>query len=80
MRDESAEVNGVQIAYQLHGNPDHLTIMLVHGLSTPLTGWPKLMIAELVPANFQVLLLDNRDMGRALNSWTILLFRTWRWR
>lgn len=63
MIDQYAEVNGVQIAYQLHGDPNHPTIALVHGLSTPLTGWPKQMIAQFIAANFQVLLLDNRDIG-----------------
>lgn len=65
MIDDNAKVNGVDIAYQLHGNPDHPTIMLVHGLSTPLTGWPRLLIAQLVASDFQVLLLDNRDIGRS---------------
>lgn len=65
MIDKNAEVNGVDIAYQLHGNPEHSTIMLVHGLSTPLTGWPKQLIEQLVASEFQVLLLDNRDIGRS---------------
>jgi pimeloyl-ACP methyl ester carboxylesterase len=58
-------VNGVDIAYQLHGNPLHPTVLLIHGLSTPLTGWPSVMVKLLVAANFQVLLLDNRDVGRS---------------
>jgi pimeloyl-ACP methyl ester carboxylesterase len=58
-------VNGVDIAYQLHGNPSHPTLLLIHGLSTPLTGWPSVMVKLLVAANFQVLLVDNRDVGRS---------------
>jgi pimeloyl-ACP methyl ester carboxylesterase len=65
MCENVINVNGVDIAYQLHGNPSHPTLLLIHGLSTPLTGWPKTMVAALVAAHFQVLLLDNRDVGRS---------------
>jgi pimeloyl-ACP methyl ester carboxylesterase len=65
MFENVIKVNGVDIAYQLHGNPLHPTLLLIHGLSTPLTGWPSTMIESLVAANFQVLLLDNRDVGRS---------------
>jgi pimeloyl-ACP methyl ester carboxylesterase len=63
--DNIVNVNGVYIAYQLHGNSLHPTLLLIHGLSTPLTGWPRAMVDSLVAANFQVLLLDNRDVGRS---------------
>jgi pimeloyl-ACP methyl ester carboxylesterase len=65
MIEKVIKVNGVDIAYQLHGNSLHPTLLLIHGLSTPLTGWPKAMIDSFVAANFQVLLLDNRDVGRS---------------
>jgi pimeloyl-ACP methyl ester carboxylesterase len=73
MFENVMNVNGVDIAYQLHGNPLHPTLLLIHGLSTPLTGWPKAMVDALVAANFQVLLLDNRDVGRSeqLNHFSI---------
>jgi pimeloyl-ACP methyl ester carboxylesterase len=63
--DNNINVNGVDIAYQLHGNPSHPTVLLIQGLSTPLTGWPSVMVELLVAANFQVLLVDNRDVGRS---------------
>jgi pimeloyl-ACP methyl ester carboxylesterase len=61
--EDNIKVNAVDIAYQLHGNPSHPTILLIHGLSTPLTGWPSAMIERFVEARFQVLLFDNRDVG-----------------
>lgn len=61
--DYNVNVNGVDIAYQRYGDPQHPTVLLIHGLSTPLTGWPSSMIDAFVAANFQVLLLDNRDVG-----------------
>jgi pimeloyl-ACP methyl ester carboxylesterase len=63
--EDNINVNGVDIAYQLHGNPTDPTILLIHGLSTPLTGWPSAMIESFVAAGYQVLLLDNRDVGRS---------------
>lgn len=59
------KVNGVNIAYQLHGNSEHPTLLLIHGLSTPLTGWPKSMIDQFTDSGYRVLLLDNRDVGRS---------------
>lgn len=63
--EDNINLNGVDIAYQLHGNPADPTILLIHGLSTPLTGWPSAMIERFVAAGYQVLLLDNRDVGRS---------------
>jgi len=60
-----SNVNGIDIAYELHGNPLHPTLLFIQGLSTPLTGWPCVMIERFVAANFHVLLLDNRDVGRS---------------
>lgn len=64
-QDYNVNINGVDIAYQRHGNPQHPTLLLIHGLSTPLTGWPNSMVDAFVAANFQVLLLDNRDIGQS---------------
>jgi pimeloyl-ACP methyl ester carboxylesterase len=63
--DRSINVNGVDIAYQLHGNALHPTLLLIHGLSTPLNGWPIAMVELFVAQGYQVLLLDNRDVGRS---------------
>lgn len=74
-------MNGVDIAYQLHGDEQAPVLLLVHGLSTPLTGWPVEMVNSFVEKGFRVLLLDNRDMGKSqqLNHlptpnllWTVL--------
>ncbi|MFQ3193348.1 MAG: pimeloyl-ACP methyl ester carboxylesterase [Colwellia sp.] len=63
--NKKINVNGVDIAYQLHGDEQAPVILLVHGLSTPLTGWPIEMVDSFVEKGFQVLLLDNRDMGQS---------------
>lgn len=58
-------VNNVDIAYQLHGDDNLPTVLLIHGLATPLTGWPTDMVNDFVSQGFQVLLLDNRDIGKS---------------
>lgn len=63
--ENTAQVNGVKIAYQLHGNSEHPTLLLIHGLSTPLTGWPQVMVNQFTDSGYSVLLLDNRDVGRS---------------
>lgn len=63
--NKKINVNNIDIAYQLHGKEPAPVILLVHGLSTPLTGWPVEMVDSFVEEGFQVLLLDNRDMGQS---------------
>jgi len=58
-------INGIDIAYQLHGDEQNPVLLLVHGLSTPLTGWPVEMVDCFVEKGFCVLLIDNRDMGKS---------------
>lgn len=61
----TVKANGVEIAYELHGNPDAPVILLIHGLGMPMTSWPMEMVNELVEAGYQVLRIDNRDQGRS---------------
>lgn len=63
--NKTVNVNGVDIAYQLHGEEQDPVLLLVHGLSTPLTGWPVEMVDSFVEKGFRVLLFDNRDMGQS---------------
>lgn len=63
--ENTAKVNGVNIAYQLHGDENLPTLLLLHGLSTPLTGWPTQMVKSFVAQGFRVLLVDNRDIGQS---------------
>ncbi|SHH24324.1 alpha/beta fold hydrolase [Ferrimonas marina] len=63
--EATVKVNGVEIAYQLHGESNRPTLLLIHGLSVPLTGWPTEMVQSFIALGYQVLLLDNRDIGRS---------------
>jgi pimeloyl-ACP methyl ester carboxylesterase len=58
-------VNGIDIAYETSGDLSAPTILLISGLSTPLTAWPSALIEAFVESGFRVVLLDNRDIGRS---------------
>ena len=40
-------------------------ILLIHGLATPLTGWPDSLCEGLAARGFRVVRFDNRDIGRS---------------
>lgn len=63
--ESNATVNGVDIAYQIVGASHSPTLLLIHGLSTPLTGWPTKMVHAFVEQGYRVLLVDNRDIGKS---------------
>ncbi len=57
--------NGIDIAYESFGREGDPAILLVHGLATPLTGWPDSLCDGLVRRGFRVVRFDNRDIGRS---------------
>jgi pimeloyl-ACP methyl ester carboxylesterase len=57
--------NGIEIAYETFGNPDHPPIVLVMGLGTQMIAWPDEMCAGLAEEGFHVVRFDNRDVGRS---------------
>ncbi len=58
-----ANVNGVEICYEVSGNPEHEPLLLVMGFTAQLTGWPDEFVAALVNRGFYVIRHDNRDSG-----------------
>ena len=58
-------VNGLDIAYEDHGSKDGPVVLYIHGLGTPLTGWPRSYWEPMVAAGCRVLLMDNRDVGQS---------------
>lgn len=57
--------NGTRLAYELRGDRSNPVVMLIHGLGTPMSGWPEGIIERLVDAGLCVLRFDNRDIGRS---------------
>lgn len=56
-------VNGVEIAYETHGDPSNPALMLVMGLGSQLVHWPDELVDGLVERGLFVVRHDNRDVG-----------------
>jgi pimeloyl-ACP methyl ester carboxylesterase len=57
--------NGIEICYAQDGASADPAVLLVHGLGCQLIQWPDSFVAGLVAAGFNVLRMDNRDVGRS---------------
>ncbi len=55
--------NSVTIAYETHGEPTAPAVLLVMGLGTPLTSWPRNFVEGLAEQGYYVISFDNRDCG-----------------
>ena len=58
-----APVNGIEIAYEPHGDPSAEPLLLVMGLGAQLIAWPIELCDALVDRGFFVIRYDNRDVG-----------------
>jgi 3-oxoadipate enol-lactonase len=58
-----AQVNGVRIYYELHGQGPREPAVLAMGLGTDANGWERVLPA--LSADRRVLVLDNRGVGRS---------------
>ena len=63
MSEQYIRANGIRLAYEEFGQPDHPAMVLVMGLGTQLLGWPLAMCEELARRGFRVIRFDNRDIG-----------------
>ena len=57
--------NDVELCYQTFGDPDGEPLLLVMGLSGPMTWWDQAFCEQLATAGFHVVRYDNRDTGRS---------------
>ncbi len=57
-----ATVNGVRLAFDLHGPTDGEPVLLVCGLSQPAYTWELSILPGLVAAGYRVVTFDNRGM------------------
>jgi pimeloyl-ACP methyl ester carboxylesterase len=57
--------NEVELCYQTFGDPDGEPLLLVMGLSGPMTWWDQELCEQLARAGFHVVRYDNRDTGRS---------------
>jgi proline iminopeptidase len=57
------DANGIQLAYDVQGDPQGEPILLIAGLGLQLISWPETFCSELVRHGFRVIRFDNRDSG-----------------
>ncbi|MBK8321236.1 MAG: alpha/beta fold hydrolase [Betaproteobacteria bacterium] len=58
-----ARANGIDLAYEVKGDPSAPPVLLIMGLGMPLALWPDAFVDGLVASGFRVVLFDNRDVG-----------------
>jgi len=56
---------GIELCYQTYGDPGADPLLLVMGLSAPMTWWSDQLCRQLAGAGFYVIRFDNRDVGRS---------------
>lgn len=57
------KANGVDIEYEVHGDPSKPALLLIMGLGVQLIHWDDEFVDELVQRGFYVIRFDNRDVG-----------------
>jgi len=60
---EFARVGEVEIAYDVHGDPDDPVLLVIPGLGTQMIYWDLPLIEMLTERGFRVVRIDNRDNG-----------------
>ncbi|ABW10277.1 alpha/beta hydrolase fold [Parafrankia sp. EAN1pec] len=58
-------VNGLELAVEVHGDPDGLPLVLVSGMGQHLVGWHPELLASMVRRGYRVIVFDNRDVGHS---------------
>jgi pimeloyl-ACP methyl ester carboxylesterase len=56
---------GIELCYQTWGDPSDEPMLLVMGLSSPLTWWDPELCSMLARRGYYVITFDNRDVGRS---------------
>jgi len=63
MKEERAQVNGIEIAYETIGDPSLPALLLVMGLGTQMIHWDRELCELFAASGFRVIRFDNRDSG-----------------
>ncbi|KJE25001.1 putative hydrolase or acyltransferase of alpha/beta superfamily [Frankia torreyi] len=56
-------VNGIDLAYEIHGDDDGLPLLMIGGLGQQLVGWHPDLLAALARRGYRAIVFDNRDVG-----------------
>jgi len=63
--EQTARVNGIELAYEAFGDPADETILLIMGLGVQMLGWDEQLCRTLAGRGYHVVRFDNRDVGRS---------------
>ncbi len=58
-----AQANGLKLAYETFGNPQHPPLLLIMGLGAQMILWPEDLCERLAAGGYHVIRFDNRDIG-----------------
>jgi pimeloyl-ACP methyl ester carboxylesterase len=61
----TVRVNGIELCYEVLGDPAAEPMLLVMGLGGPMFWWDDDFCADLAARGFRVIRFDNRDVGRS---------------
>ena len=62
---QAALPNGVDLAYEIHGDPSDPAILVVLGITDNITDWPSGLYEPLVSSGYCVIRYELRDSGRS---------------
>lgn len=63
MTEQTADVNGIAIAYETFGDPDDSPLLLIMGLGAQMLLWDDELCSLIADRGFHVIRFDNRDVG-----------------
>lgn len=58
-----AKANGIEIVYDMFGDPDKPPLLLIIGLGQQMIAWDEEFCAEIAGRGYRVIRFDNRDTG-----------------
>lgn len=65
--ERRVRANGVDLCVETFGDPGDPAILLVHGATTSMLGWPDEFCARLAAGQRFVIRYDQRDTGRSVS-------------
>jgi pimeloyl-ACP methyl ester carboxylesterase len=60
-----SELNGINLWWQDHGDPNHPAVLLIMGLNSNSKVWSEQFVQGIVEEGFYVVVYDNRDIGKS---------------
>ncbi len=63
MQASEVDANGLTFHFEVGGNPEHPTVLLIMGLGAQMLLWKDLFCEQLIEQGFRVIRFDNRDIG-----------------